>query len=56
MTSTSRPRVLFILGNNNHNTMLHQVAQAEELAHKQRLREQALADIGSLRRLPPMGL
>jgi type IV secretion system protein VirB5 len=36
--------------------VLHQVAQAEELARKQRLREQALADIGSLRRLPPMGL
>jgi type IV secretion system protein VirB5 len=36
--------------------VLHQLAQAEELARKQRLREQALADIGSLRRLPPMGL
>jgi len=36
--------------------VLHQVAQAEELARQQRLREQALADIGSLRRLPPMGL
>lgn len=36
--------------------VLQQVAQAEELARKQRLREQALADIGSLRRLPPMGL
>jgi len=36
--------------------VLHQVAQAEELARKQRLREQALTDIGSLRRLPPMGL
>ena len=36
--------------------VLHQVAEAEEMARKQRLREQALADIGSLRRLPPMGL
>lgn len=36
--------------------VLHQVAQAEELARKQRIREQALTDIGSLRRLPPMGL
>ena len=36
--------------------VLHQVAEAEEIARKQRLREQALADIGSLRRLPPMGL
>lgn len=36
--------------------VLHQIAQAEELARRQRLREQALADIGSLRRLPPIGL
>lgn len=36
--------------------VLQQIAQAEEMARKQRLREQALADIGSLRRLPPMGL
>ena len=36
--------------------VMSQLAQAEELARKQRLREQALADIGSLRRLPPMGL
>jgi len=36
--------------------VMNQIAQAEELARKQRLREQALADIGSLRRLPPMGL
>jgi type IV secretion system protein VirB5 len=36
--------------------VLHQIAQAEELARNQRIREQALADIGSLRRLPPMGL
>lgn len=36
--------------------VLYQVAQAEELARKQRMREQALADVGSLRRLPPMGL
>jgi|SRR5215831_18587250 len=36
--------------------VLHQVAEAEDIARKQRLREQALADIGSLRRLPPMGL
>lgn len=36
--------------------VLHQVAEAEEMARKQRLREQALVDIGSLRRLPPMGL
>jgi len=36
--------------------VLHQVAQAEELARKQRIREQALTDIGSLRRLPPMEL
>jgi type IV secretion system protein VirB5 len=36
--------------------VLYQATQAEELARKQRIREQALADIGSLRRLPPMGL
>jgi type IV secretion system protein VirB5 len=36
--------------------VLHQVAQAEEMARNQRIREQAIADIGSLRRLPPMGL
>ncbi len=36
--------------------VLRQVAESEEQARKQRLREQALADIGSLRRLPPMGL
>jgi type IV secretion system protein VirB5 len=36
--------------------VLQQVAQAEELARTQRIREQALTDIGSLRRLPRMGL
>lgn len=36
--------------------VLSQVAEAEDLARKQRIREQALTDIGSLRRLPPMGL
>jgi type IV secretion system protein VirB5 len=36
--------------------VLYQVSQAEELARRQRAREQAIANIGSLRRLPPMGL
>lgn len=36
--------------------LLHQAAQAEQLALEQRLREQAIADIGSLSALPPMGL
>ena len=36
--------------------VLYQAAQAEEWARRQRLREQAIADIGSLRRLPALGL
>jgi type IV secretion system protein VirB5 len=36
--------------------VLYQAAQAEEWARKQRARERALADVGSLRRLPPLGL
>lgn len=36
--------------------VLYQVAQAEEWARVQRAREQAIADIGSLRSLPAMGL
>jgi type IV secretion system protein VirB5 len=36
--------------------VLYQAAQAEEWARRQRVREQAIADIGSLRRLPPLGL
>ena len=36
--------------------LLFQVAESEERARAQRLREQAMADQGSLRRLPPMGL
>jgi type IV secretion system protein VirB5 len=36
--------------------VLYQVAQAQELAEHQREEEQSMADIGSLRRLPPMGL
>lgn len=36
--------------------VLYQAAQAEELARKQRAREQAIADVGSLRDLPAMGL
>jgi type IV secretion system protein VirB5 len=36
--------------------VLHQAAQAEQWARQQRLREQAIADIGSLRDLPPMDL
>ena len=36
--------------------VLFQSAQAEEWARKQRIREQAIAGIGSLRRLPRMGL
>jgi type IV secretion system protein VirB5 len=35
---------------------LYQTAQAEEWARNQRLREEALADLGSMRRLGPMGL
>lgn len=36
--------------------VLYQTAQAEEWARVQRSREQAIADIGSLRSLPSMGL
>lgn len=36
--------------------VLYQAAQAEELARQQRTREQAVNDVGSLRRLPAMGL
>jgi type IV secretion system protein VirB5 len=36
--------------------VLYQAAQAEEWARRQRVREQAIADIGSLRRLPRLGL
>jgi|SRR5579859_5565091 len=36
--------------------MLLQAAQADESAQRQRLREQAIADGGNLRRLPPLGL
>jgi type IV secretion system protein VirB5 len=35
---------------------LYQVAQSEQWARAQRSREQAIADQGSLRQLPPMGL
>lgn len=35
---------------------LYQVAQSQEWARAQRVREQAIADQGSLRLLPPMGL
>jgi len=36
--------------------VLFQIAQAQEWAHRQRSREQALTDIGSVRSLPPIGL
>jgi type IV secretion system protein VirB5 len=36
--------------------VLYQVAQSQEWARAQRVREQAMADQGSLRLLPPMGL
>jgi type IV secretion system protein VirB5 len=36
--------------------VMAQASEAEERARKQRLREHAIASIGSLRRLPPMGL
>jgi type IV secretion system protein VirB5 len=36
--------------------VLYQAAQAEQWARHQQLREQAIADIGSLRDLPPMDL
>ena len=36
--------------------LLSQVAQSQEAARAQQLREQALADQGSLRQLPAMGL
>jgi len=36
--------------------VLYQAAQAEEWARRQRVREQAIASIGSLRDLPPLGL
>jgi hypothetical protein len=35
---------------------LYQAAQAEETAQRQRAREQAIVDSGSLRQLPAMGL
>lgn len=35
---------------------LYQVAQSQEWARAQQVREQAIADQGSLRQLPPMGL
>jgi type IV secretion system protein VirB5 len=43
---------------NEHSKLdvLYQTAQAEEWARAQRLREQALADMGSMRQLAPMGL
>jgi type IV secretion system protein VirB5 len=43
---------------NEHSKLdiLAQVAQADERSRQQQLREQAIADIGSFRRLPPMGL
>ena len=37
------------------NTM-YQLSQAQELTRQQRLREQAIADVGSLRDLPPLKL
>ena len=36
--------------------VLYQLSQAVELSRRQRTREQAIASIGSLRRLPPIGL
>jgi hypothetical protein len=36
--------------------MLYHVAQAQEWARAQQVRERAIADQGSLRSLPPMGL
>lgn len=36
--------------------VLYQAAQAEELSRQQRVREQGVNDVGSLRRLPAMGL
>jgi type IV secretion system protein VirB5 len=35
---------------------LYQLSQAQELTRQQRLREQAIADVGSLRDLPPLKL
>jgi hypothetical protein len=43
----------------NENTklmVLYQAAQAEEVARRQRASELAIANIGSLRRLPAIGL
>jgi type IV secretion system protein VirB5 len=36
--------------------VLFQLVQAQELSRKQRVQEQALADVGSVRNLPPIGL
>jgi type IV secretion system protein VirB5 len=36
--------------------LLYQAVEAEESARRQRVREQAIADVGSLRRLPVLGL
>ncbi len=35
---------------------LYQIAQSEQWAREQRIREQAVADVGSFRDLPPLGL
>lgn len=35
---------------------LYQIAQSEQWAREQRIREQAIADVGSFRDLPPLGL
>lgn len=35
---------------------LYQVARSEQLAREQRVREQAIVDVGSFRDLPPLGL
>ena len=36
--------------------VLFQLVQAQELSRRQRVQEQALADVGSVRNLPPIGL
>lgn len=47
---------IMVLNEQNKLIVMNQIAQAEEQARVQRARERAIADIGSLRDLPPMGL
>jgi type IV secretion system protein VirB5 len=56
LTARSTGELAMIGNEQNKLLALFQAQHAEELARKQRTREQAIAGIGSLRRLPPLGL